>query len=131
MPRLPLKERSALVIRSAAPFEIVIRSVAKVPTAPRFRSALTWRVPEVIASLFVKLLTPPSTNVPTPFLMMDGMLPPPAITDEIVAVAPVPRALTVIVPLFVLLLIVNVEPLTIQPAADVVSASPKTRFPMV
>ena len=131
MPRLPLKVKAALD-RSVAPLEIVIRSDAKVPTAPKFRSVPTCRVPSVISSLPVKLLVAVSTNVPTPFLMMDGdvLL---ASTAEIVAVAPVPRALTVSNALFVPLAIVTVVPPvtgdTIQLAADDVSASPKMKAP--
>ena len=128
MPRAPFIV-TAVVVRRAAPFEIVIRSAANVPTAPRFRSALICRVPEVIASLVVKVLVALNTNVPTPSLMMDGEVLETS-TDAIVAVAPVPRALTVIVPLFTPLFIAIVEPLTIQLAADAVSASPKTKRPM-
>ena len=129
IPRAAFKVKLALD-RRAAPFEIVIRSVANVPTAPRFRSLLTWSVPDVIASLVVKLLVPASTNVPTPSLTMDGVVPLAASTAEIVAVAPVPRALTVIIALFVpLFIVIELVPLTIQLAADDVSASPKTIRP--
>ena len=129
MPRVAFTVKLALD-RSVAPFEIVIRSAAKVPTSPRFRSMLACRVPEVIASLVVKLLVPASTNVPIPFLMMDGVVPLAASTAEIVAVAPVPRALTVIIALFVpLFIVIELVPLTIQLAADDVSASPKTNRP--
>ena len=138
IPRAPFIV-TAVVVRSAAPFEIVIRSVAKTPTPPRLRSWLICRVPVVIASLVVKLLVAVSTNVPTPSLMMDGVVALERSTAEIVAVAPVPRALTVIVALLVPLFIVIVEvplkvtpvPLTIQLAADDVSASPKTNRPRV
>ena len=129
IPRLPLKVTSALV-RSVAPFEIVIRSVAKAPTPPRLRSWLICRVPVVIARLVVKLLVPASTNVPTPFLMIAGEVPLPPSVDEIVTVAPVPRALTVISALLVpLLIVIGAVPLTIQLAGDDVSASPKMKLP--
>jgi hypothetical protein len=64
--------------------------------------------------------------------MMEGVVPLAASTAEIVAEAPVPRAFTVIVALFVPLFIVIVEPVTpatIQLAADDVSASPKMKLP--
>jgi hypothetical protein len=72
-----------------------------------------------------------NTNVPMPFLMMDGEVLE-ASTVEIVAVAPVPRALTVIVALLVQFAIVIVCVLaltTIQLAADDVPESPKMKLP--
>ncbi len=129
MPRFAFNVKAAVVF-SVAPSEIVIRSAAKEPVLPRFRSALACRVPEVIASLVVNVLVPASTSVPTPFLMMEGVVPLSASVDEIVTVAPVPRELTVISALFApLFIVIGAVPLTTQLAAVDVSASPKMKLP--
>ena len=98
-------------------------AMTTVPPASSFQAKLA-----LLLSVLFKVLAPERTSVPTPVLVMGAL---PAMTALMVAVLPVPRALTVMVPSPVRVLAAFPLLLRIQLPAVAVLLSPKTRLLMV